>query len=98
MTMVESLPAYAAAAAVAKSRGDNLLSMINAYLAGYASAGAPDPVFSDQVFDVAPADPVSRTFSMSADVSAILDAVAKRRGVSADALVRHALMREFAAV
>lgn len=41
MTMVESLPAYASAAAVAKSKGDNLLSMINAYLAGYASAGAP---------------------------------------------------------
>lgn len=41
MTMVESLPAYASAEAVAKSKGDNLISMINAYLAGYASAGTP---------------------------------------------------------
>ena len=41
MTVVESLPAYASAEAVAKSRGDNLISMINAYLAGYASAGLP---------------------------------------------------------
>ena len=39
MTAVESLPAYASAEAVAKSRGDNLISMINAYLAGYATGG-----------------------------------------------------------
>lgn len=39
MTAVESLPAYASAEAVARRNGDNLLGLINAYLAGYASAG-----------------------------------------------------------
>lgn len=39
MTTVESLPAYTAAEAVARHKGDNLISMINAYLAGYASGG-----------------------------------------------------------
>ena len=50
------------------------------------------------VVPVAQADAVSRTFSLSADMSAMLDAVAKRRGVSADDIMRHALVREFASV
>ena len=35
---------------------------------------------------------------VTADMSAMLDAVAKRRGVSADDIMRHALVREFASV
>ena len=34
MTMIESLPGYAEAEAVAKARGSNLVDMISAYLAG----------------------------------------------------------------
>lgn len=41
MTMVESLPTYSSAEAEARSKGDNLISMINVYLAGYAAAGMP---------------------------------------------------------
>ena len=41
MTMVESLPAYSSAEAEARSKGDTLISRINAYLAGYAAAGTP---------------------------------------------------------
>lgn len=41
MTMVESLPAYSSAEAEARIKGDNLISMINAYLAGYAAADTP---------------------------------------------------------
>jgi hypothetical protein len=57
--------------------------------------GRPGAVYSGPV---AQADAVSRTFSLSADMSAMLDAVAKRRGVSADDIMRHALVREFASV
>ena len=46
--------------------------------------GRPGAVYSGPVVPVAQADAVSRTFSLSADMSAMLDAVAKRRGVSAD--------------
>lgn len=60
--------------------------------------GTAGPVYSGPVFDVSPADPVNRTFALSADMSAMLDAVAKRRGVSVDAVMRHALVREFASV
>ena len=59
MTAVESLPAFASAEIVARRRGDNLIGMLNAYLAGYASAGiaVPDgdvPVDGDgyPVFDI----------------------------------------------
>lgn len=54
-------------------------------------------MYSGPVVPVAQADAVDRTFSLSADMSAMLDAVAKRRGVSADDVMRHALVREFAA-
>ena len=37
MTMIESLPGYAEAEAVAKARGSNLVDMISAYLAGVAA-------------------------------------------------------------
>lgn len=57
--------------------------------------GRPGAVYSGPVVPVAQADAVSRTFSLSADM---LDAVAKRRGVSADDIMRHALVREFASV
>ena len=60
--------------------------------------GRPGAVDSGPVVPVAQADAVSRTFSLSADMSAMLDAVAKRRGVSADDIMRHALVREFASV
>ena len=60
--------------------------------------GRPGAVYSGPVVPVAQADAVSRTFSLSADMSAMLDAVAKRRGVSADDIMRHALVREFASV
>ena len=60
--------------------------------------GRPGAVYSGPVVPVAQADAVSRTFSLSADMSAMLDAVAKRRGVSADDIMRHALGREFASV
>lgn len=63
--------------------------------------GRPGAVYSGPVVPVVPvaqADAVSRTFSLSADMSAMLDAVAKRRGVSADDIMRHALVREFASV
>ena len=39
MTMIESLPGYAEAEAVAKARGSNLVDMISAYLAGVAAGG-----------------------------------------------------------
>lgn len=39
MTMVESLPHYAEAEAVAKARGSNIIDMISAYLAGVAAVG-----------------------------------------------------------
>lgn len=42
MTAVESLPAYAEAEAVARRRGDNLISLLNAYLAGYAAGNTPE--------------------------------------------------------
>lgn len=42
MTAVESLPAYKAAESVADRRGDNLTSLISAYLAGYAAGGADE--------------------------------------------------------
>ncbi|KAA8827057.1 hypothetical protein [Bifidobacterium myosotis] len=64
MTVVESLPAYASAEAVAKSRGDNLISMINAYLAGYASAGLPVEAEAEAVsktLHALPTDTVLRT-------------------------------------
>ena len=60
--------------------------------------GSPGAVYSGPVVPVAQADAVSRTFALSADMSAMLDAVAKRRGVSADDIMRHALVREFASV
>ena len=60
--------------------------------------GSAGPVYSGPVAPVSQADAVSRTFSFSADMSAMLDAVAKRRGVSADDVMRHALVREFASV
>ena len=40
--------------------------------------GRPGAVYSGPVVPVAQADAVSRTFSLSADMSAMLDAVAKR--------------------
>ena len=40
MTMIESLPGYAEAEAVAKARGSNLVDMISAYLAGAAGGDA----------------------------------------------------------
>lgn len=62
MTAVESLPAYASAEAVAKSKGDNLISIINAYLAGYASAGAPiDAETTGKTLHALPSDTVLRT-------------------------------------
>ncbi|MBT1175183.1 hypothetical protein JS530_06685 [Bifidobacterium sp. LC6] len=62
MTMVESLPAYASAEAVAKRKGDNLISLLNAYLAGYASAGTPvDDAAMGKVLHALPTDTVLRT-------------------------------------
>lgn len=62
MTMVESLPAYASAEAVAKSKGDNLLSMINAYLAGYAAGSVPvDVEAMGKTLHALPTDTVLRT-------------------------------------
>lgn len=62
MTVVESLPAYASAEAVAKSRGDNLIIMINAYLAGYASAGLPvEAEAVSKTLHALPTDTVLRT-------------------------------------
>ncbi len=62
MTAVESLPAYASAEVVAKSKGDNLISMINAYLAGYASAGLPaDAENAGKALCALPTDTVLRT-------------------------------------
>ncbi|NEG54826.1 hypothetical protein [Bifidobacterium platyrrhinorum] len=58
--------------------------------------GTPGHVFSGPVFDVSPADPVSRTFSLSVDMSAMLDSAAKQRGVPVDMVMRHVLIREFA--
>lgn len=59
VTIVESLPAYASAEAVARRKGDNLISLLNAYLAGYASGGmgareTDAPVDADgyPVFDI----------------------------------------------
>ncbi|PJM74764.1 CopG family transcriptional regulator [Bifidobacterium simiarum] len=60
--------------------------------------GIAGPVFPGPVFDVEPVSPVSRTVSLSPDMSAMLDTLAKKRGVSADAIMRHALIREFAAM
>lgn len=60
--------------------------------------GRPGEVYSGSVVPIGQADAVNRTFSLSADMSAMLDAVAKRRGVSADDIMRHALVREFASV
>ncbi|PJM72924.1 hypothetical protein CS006_06600 [Bifidobacterium primatium] len=60
--------------------------------------GSAGPVFSGPVFDVDPVSPVLRTVSMSSDMSAMLDSMAKKRGMSVDAIMRHALMREFATV
>ncbi|WP_291527647.1 hypothetical protein [Bifidobacterium sp. UBA744] len=39
MTAIESLPVYKAAEVVADRRGDNLTSLLSAYLAGYAAGG-----------------------------------------------------------
>lgn len=39
MTSVESLPVYKTAEKVAESRGDNLTSLISAYLSGYVAGG-----------------------------------------------------------
>ena len=39
MTAVESLPVYKKAEEVARSRGDDLTSLIGAYLSGYVAAG-----------------------------------------------------------
>ncbi|TPF91631.1 hypothetical protein BW14_11870 [Bifidobacterium sp. UTBIF-68] len=62
MTAVESLPAYASAEAVAKRKGDNLISIINAYLAGYASAGAPiNAETTGKTLHALPSDTVLRT-------------------------------------
>jgi len=40
MTAIESLPAYREAEAAAERRGDNLGSLIDAFLAGYAKGAA----------------------------------------------------------
>ena len=39
MTMIESLPGYAEAEAVAKARGSNVVDMVSAYLVGIAAGG-----------------------------------------------------------
>lgn len=39
MTSVESLPVYKTAKKIAESRGDDLTSLIGAYLAGYIAGG-----------------------------------------------------------
>jgi hypothetical protein len=62
MTMVESLPTYSSAEAEARSKGDNLISMINVYLAGYAAAGAPvDVETTGKTLHALPTDTVLRT-------------------------------------
>ena len=69
MTMVESLPTYSSAEAEARSKGDNLISMINVYLAGYAAAGMPvDVETTGKTLHALPADTVLRT---DADFDAI---------------------------
>lgn len=42
MTMVESLPGYAEAEAMAERRGSNIIDLLSAYMAGYARGAAPD--------------------------------------------------------
>ena len=62
MTMVESLPTYSSAEAEARSKGDNLISMINVYLAGYAAAGTPvDVETTGKTLHALPTDTVLRT-------------------------------------
>ena len=47
MTTLENLPLYKQADAIARQRGENVLSMINAYLAGYvAGAGTAGDVLN----------------------------------------------------
>ncbi|QOL32872.1 hypothetical protein [Bifidobacterium eulemuris] len=41
MTAVESLPRYAEAEALARSRGVDLISLLGAYVSGYADSGTP---------------------------------------------------------
>ena len=61
MTMVESLPAYSSAEAEARNKGDNLISMINVYLAGYAAAGTPvDVETTGKTLHALPTDTVLR--------------------------------------
>lgn len=61
MTMVESLPAYSSAEAEARNKGDNLISMINVYLAGYAAAGMPvDVETTGKTLHALPTDTVLR--------------------------------------
>ena len=43
MTAIESLPAYREAEVAAKRRGENLGSLIDAFLAGYARGACPTP-------------------------------------------------------
>ena len=43
MTMIESLPGYAEAEAVAKVRGSNVVDMVSAYLVGIAAGATHQP-------------------------------------------------------
>lgn len=63
MTMIESLPGYAEAEAVAKARGSNLVDMISAYLAGIAAGG-------DVVTVMRTPDDVRRHFNTLTDEAA----------------------------